>query len=135
MNKIFLIGNLCHDPQTSTTPNGATVCTFSIAVNRRFPGPHGEKQTDFFRINAWRQLGEVCSKYLAKGRKVAVTGELQARLYDGRDGEKKLSLDVSADEVEFLTAKSDAADAAETADQPKVDENGFTDVSSDDLPF
>ena len=70
MNKIILTGNLTRDPETRATGNGATVCSFSIAVNRRFAQQNGEKVTDFFRINAWRQLGDTCAKYLAKGRKV-----------------------------------------------------------------
>ena len=107
MNKIVLIGNLTHDPDTRSTPNGVTVCSFTIAVNRRFASQGGEKQTDFFRINAWRQLGDVCSRYLVKGRKVAVIGELQARTYEAKDGTTRMSLDVSADEVEFLTPKGD----------------------------
>lgn len=135
MNKITLIGNLCHDPQTNTTQSGTTVCTFTVAVNRRFANQNGEKQTDFFRIQAWRQLGDVCARYLAKGRKVAVIGELQARLYDGKDGEKWMSLDVQADEVEFLTPKSQAEQPEHTEQQPNADANGFTDINPDDLPF
>lgn len=127
MNKITLIGNLCRDPQTNTTQSGATVCTFTIAVNRRFANQDGEKQTDFFRIQAWRQLGDVCARYLAKGRKVAVVGELQARMYDGKDGEKRMSLDVQADEVEFLTPRSEQTSESNT--------DGFTDADTDDLPF
>lgn len=127
MNKITLIGNLCHDPQTNTTPNGVNVCSFTIAVNRRFANQGGEKQTDFFRVNAWRGLADSCAKYLAKGRKVAVIGELQARLYDGKDGEKRMSLDVQADEVEFLTPRSEQTSESNT--------DGFTDVNADDLPF
>ena len=64
MNKIVLIGNLTHDPETRSTASGVTVCSFTIAVNRRFASQGGEKQTDFFRINAWRQLGDVCSSDL-----------------------------------------------------------------------
>ena len=97
MNKIMLIGNLTRDPEMRSTPNGVTVCSFTIAVNRRFAQQGGEKQADFFRINAWRQLGETCARYLAKGRKVAVVGELQARTYQGSDGTTRMSLDVSAD--------------------------------------
>ena len=67
MNKIVLIGNLTHDPETRSTASGVTVCSFTIAVNRRFASQGGEKQTDFFRINAWRQLGDVCSRYLRPG--------------------------------------------------------------------
>lgn len=130
MNKIVLIGNLTHDPETRSTPNGVTVCSFTIAVNRRFASQGGEKQTDFFRINAWRGLADTCAKYLAKGRKVSVIGELQARLYDGKDGMKRMSLDVQADEVEFLTPKSEQAN-----EEPKADVDGFTDVSSEDIPF
>ena len=105
MNKIMLIGNLTRDPELRSTSSGVTVCSFTIAVNRRFAQQGGERQTDFFRINAWRQLGETCARYLAKGRKVAVIGELQARTYQGNDGATRMSLDVSADEVEFLSPR------------------------------
>ena len=135
MQKITIIGNLTHNPETRTTPSGVSVCSFTVAVNRRFANQDGEKQTDFFRVNAWRGLADTCAKYLAKGRKVAVIGELQARLYDGKDGEKRMSLDVQADEVEFLTPKSQAEQPEQTEQQPNADANGFTDVSTDDLPF
>lgn len=146
MNKIVLIGNLTHDPETRSTPNGVTVCTFTIAVNRRFASQGGDKQTDFFRINAWRQLGDVCSRYLAKGRKVAVIGELQARTYEAKDGTTRLSLDVSADEVEFLTPRgqddgsNSGYNAGYSAPRPQQhqggqDMMGFNDISSDDIPF
>lgn len=140
MQRITIIGNLVADPETRTTPSGVTVCTFTIAVNRRFANSDGERQTDFFRINAWRQLGEVCAKHLAKGRKVAVVGELQARLYDAKNGEKRMSLDVAADEVEFLTP----AEKAETKPQKKTKENSdgydqtpndWATINSSDLPF
>ena len=135
MQKITIIGNLTHNPETRTTPSGVSVCSFTVAVNRRFANQDGEKQTDFFRVNARRGLAENCAKYLAKGRKVAVIGELQARLYDGKDGEKRMSLDVQADEVEFLTPKSQAEQPEQTEQQPNADANGFTDINPDDLPF
>jgi len=140
MNKITLIGNLTHDPETRTTSSGVTVCSFTIAVNRRFASQGGERQTDFFRINAWRQLGETCSRYLAKGRKVAVIGELQARQYEAKDGTTRMSLDVSADEVEFLTPRSsdDNAGGGYSAPRPQApaqDLSGFTDINADELPF
>lgn len=134
MNKITLIGNLTHDPEIRSTPSGVTICTFTIAVNRRFANSDGDRQTDFFRINAWRQLGENCGRYLSKGRKVAVIGELQARQYEAKDGSTRMSLDVSADEVEFLTPK-DATGDNNAPSVPRTDENGFTDINSDDLPF
>lgn len=139
MNKITLIGNLTHDPEVRSTPNGVTVCTFTIAVNRRFAQQGGEKVTDYFRINAWRQLGENCARYLAKGRKVAVVGELQARTYEGKDGATRMSLDVSADEVEFLTPRSQDEGSGYTAPRQNnaapQDLAGFTDIQSDDIPF
>ncbi len=139
MNKITLIGNLTHDPEVRSTPNGVTVCTFTIAVNRRFAQQGGEKATDYFRINAWRQLGENCARYLAKGRKVAVVGELQARTYEGKDGATRMSLDVSADEVEFLTPRSQDEGSGYTAPRQNnaapQDLAGFTDIQSDDIPF
>ena len=128
MNKIVLIGNLTRDPEARATPNGITVCTFTIAVNRRFANKDGEKETDFFRINAWRQLGEVCAQYLAKGRKVAVVGELQARTYESKDGETRMSLDVQADEVEFLTPKNATCEQSAEAEPMR-------DVNPDDCPF
>ncbi|MDD3400906.1 MAG: single-stranded DNA-binding protein [Eubacteriales bacterium] len=139
MNKITLIGNLTHDPESRSTPNGVTVCSFTIAVNRKFAQQGTERQTDFFRINAWRQLGDNCAKYLAKGRKVAVVGELQARLYEAKDGSTRMSLDVTADEVEFLTPKGQE-EGGSTYSAPRTQSNpqdlaGFTDISSDDIPF
>ena len=142
MNKIVLIGNLTRDPETRATPNGATVCSFTIAVNRRFAAQGADRQTDFFRINAWRQLGENCSRYLTKGKKVAVVGELQARTYDDKDGKTRMSLDVSADEVEFLSPKSSeegyGSQSYSGGSQNRVsqpDTTGFADISTDDIPF
>lgn len=129
MNKIFLIGNVCNDPTTQATPSGVTVCSFNVAVDRRFKDAHGEKVTDFFRVQAWRQLGDVCGKYVRKGMKVGVIGELQARLFEGKDGKTKLSLDVNADEVEFMS-RADDKPVAKPADV-----NTFDDISSDDVPF
>lgn len=130
MNKITLIGNLTKDVESRKTPSGVTVCSFTIAVNRRFANSDGDRQTDFFRINAWRQLGEVCAKYLSKGKKVAVLGELQARTYQDRNGDTKMSLDVQADEVEFLSPKEDTPSAP--APKP-VD--GFTTMADIPLPW
>lgn len=138
MNKIMLIGNLTRDPELRSTASGVTVCSFTIAVNRRFAQQGGERQTDFFRINAWRQLGETCARYLSKGRKVAVIGELQARTYQSNDGTTRMSLDVSADEVEFLSPRQQeegggAPPQRQNAAPPDL--AGFTDIQSDDIPF
>ena len=108
MNKIFLIGNLTGDPELRTTPNGITVCTMNLAVNRRFSGNREERQTDFYRVTAWRQLGETCSRFLSKGKKIAVVGEFVPRTYEGKDGATRVSLEVTAEEIEFLSPR-DAA--------------------------
>lgn len=137
MNKITLIGNLTRDPELRTTASGVSVCTFTIAVNRRFAGQGGERQTDFFRINAWRQLADTCQRFLSKGRKVAVIGELQARTYQTNDGQTRMSLDVAADEVEFLSPRDDNAGSGYNKPQNDnvPDLTGFTDIQSDELPF
>lgn len=131
MNKITLIGNLTANPEMRTTTSGSTVCSFNLAVNRK---KTSEPQTDFFRINAWQKLGETCGRYLEKGKKVAVVGELQARVFEDKNGKTRLSLDVSADEVEFLSPKQEQKAEAATVSQGKVTDT-FTDISSDDLPF
>ena len=139
MQTMTFIGNLSSEPETRTTPSGVTVCSFTVAVNRRFANSDGERQTDFFRVNAWRQLGEVCAKHLSKGKKVAVRGELQARLYDAKNGEKRMSLDVVADEVEFLSPKDEEPkrkkDTASVANGTITPDEGFTDIDTSDLPF
>jgi len=130
MNKLTLIGNLTAEPEVRSTPNGITACAFTIAVERRHADKSGERPTDFFRITAWRQLGDACGRYLAKGKKVAVIGELQARLYEAKDGSTRLSLDVQADEVEFLSPRQNAQENSVPQDM-----EGFTDIQDDDIPF
>ena len=129
MQNINFIGNLTASPETRSTTSGVTVCSFTVAVDRKFKDASGNKTTDFFRVNAWRQLGEMCGRYLDKGRKVYVRGELQARTYEAKDGTTRMSLDVQADEVEFLSPKQH--------DEPKeeVDASGFESISSDQIPF
>lgn len=107
MNKLTIIGNLTADPELRTIPSGVSVCTFTVAVNRR--SGKEDRQTDFFRVAAWRQLGETCSRYLSKGRKVCVIGEVTARAYEGKDGTLRASLEVTADEVEFLTPRAEGS--------------------------
>lgn len=153
MNKVFLIGNLTKDPEMRSTQSGVAVCNFTIAVNRRFRNPQtGQQETDFLNIIAWRQLAELCSKYLAKGRKVAVTGSIQTRTYEAKDGSKRTAWDIVADEVEFLTPQNQQSgtqsapgayttaaskdSGAAYAPQPHNDfGGGFTQVDDEELPF
>jgi single-strand DNA-binding protein len=127
MNKALLIGNLTRDPELSTIPNGTAVCKFSIAVNRVHAKSDGSKETDFFNIIAWRQLGENCGKFLKKGSKVGIVGQIQIRQYE-QDGVKKFFTEIIADEVEFLSPKTGGG--TEDHGTPEM-----TPVSDDSLPF
>lgn len=117
MNKVVLIGNICKDPELSETNSGVAVCRFSIAVNRRRASEDAEQQTDFFNVTAWRGLAETVSRYCKKGNKIAVTGQIQIRQYEDREGAKKTAVDVVTEEVEFLSPKSNGE--ARTAEEPK----------------
>lgn len=126
MQILTIIGNLTRDPETRTTTSGSTVCSFTVAVNRRKKA-EGQPEADFFRVSAWNQLGDNCQKYLAKGRKVCVIGTVSAHAYTTQDGKAAASLEVMANNVEFLSARG------ETGNQ--TDESGFTQVETDDLPW
>ena len=134
MQRVFLIGNLTRDPELSETQGGIEVCRFSIAVNRRRTAD-GEQQTDFFNVTAWRGLAENVAKFCQKGNKVAVVGNLQIRQYEDRDGQKRTSVDVIADEVEFLTPKGSGSSDSDFAPAPKKKPTleAFDDDS--DIPF
>ena len=146
MNRLTIIGNLTRDPEQRTTPSGATVCSFTVAVNRRGRRDaqnNSQPEADFFRVSAWNQLGENCARYLAKGRKVAVVGPVSIHTYQGNDGQTRASLEVTADDVEFLSSRnegegdggfmSSAAPASAPAAEPAG--AGFTAVETDELPF
>ena len=107
MNKVYLIGNLTRDPEISTTTSGISVCRMSIAVGRRFANAEGGRDTDFFNVTAWRGTADNCAKFLKKGNKIAVSGSIQTRTYEKTDGTKGFSVDIIADEVEFLTSRND----------------------------
>ena len=128
MNRCFIIGNLTRDPETRVTQSGSTVCSFTVAVNRR--GKSDE--ADFFRVSAWNKLAETCQQYLSKGRKVAVTGPVSVSTYTGQDGKAYANLEVMAQEVEFLTPKGEQQAAQAPAAQAN---DGYQEVTDDDLPF
>ena len=132
MNKIVIIGNLTGAPELRVTQSGVSVCQFTVAVN----GRRKDDGATFFRVTAWRALGETCHKYLDRGRKVMVCGAVSASAYTGRDGKPRASLEVTAEDIEFLSAMGhDAQEAkAETA-QHQGTEGGFTAVETEDLPF
>ena len=148
MNKLFIVGNLTRDPElrnANTSSGPVAVCTFTVAVNRR-RAASGQPDADFFRVTAWRGLADNCQKYLAKGRKVAVTGPVSVSTYQGSDGVTRAHLEVNAEDVEFLTPKQDQPAGQQSAPpvyqnaQPEPQQQtmaaqGFVEVDDEELPF
>lgn len=133
MNSLHIIGNLTRDPELRTTPSGATVCSFTVAVNRRRTQNNQQPEADFFRVNAWNKLAENCSKYLAKGKKVSVVGAVSVNTYQGQDGKTYANMNVMANDVEFLSFRSEESGAQEAQ---RIDEqSGMMAVETNDLPF
>lgn len=122
MNKAFLIGNLTRDPELAQTNSGKSVCKFSIAVNRNYTQADGEKVTDYFTIVTWNGQAENCARYLKKGKKIAVVGELQQRSFEGNDGVKRTVIEIQAQEVEFLSPmERQESNNRREADEPDGD--------------
>ena len=143
MNKVILVGNLTRDPELITTTNGVSLCRFSLAIQRRFAGPDGEREADFVNIVVWRAQADNCYKYLKKGSKCGVVGSLQTRSYDAQDGTKRYSTDVVAEEVEFLSTKGSSnveemSEPEETGSKSSGKNdvvNKFEPIDDDNLPF
>ncbi len=149
MNKVILIGNLTKDPELRTTQSGVSVCTFRIAVSRRFANAQGVRESDFFDVVAWRQSADFVSRYFSKGRRIAVVGSLQNRSYEAKDGTKRTVTEIVADEVEFADSRPSqdggsnsnaggyGAPQQARSQEPANDftGQGFTQVDDDELPF
>jgi single-strand DNA-binding protein len=139
MNKLTIIGNLTRDPETRTVSSGNSVCSFTVAVNRRRSAQNtNQPEADFFRVSAWDKLGENCQRFLAKGRKVAVVGPVTVSTYEAKDGSgTRFTLEVRAEDVEFLSSRQDEQGnpvAGSPAPSGSKD-NGFSEVDDEDLPF
>lgn len=140
-NKVILIGNMTADPELKQTQGGTSVCSFSIAVNRRF-SKEGEQACDFINIVAWRQQAEFVTRYFKKGKPILVCGSLQTRTWTDKQGEKRYATEVIADEVTFV-GSNDLGEAKNNAPtQPYVPsayqtaQPQFEEVHDDgDLPF
>ena len=142
MNKVILIGNLTKDPELTTTTSGISVCRFTLAVSRRFTNSEGERETDFINIVVWRNAADNCHKFLRKGSKAAVVGNLQTRSYDAQDGTKRYVTEVVAEEVEFVgsrvrdggdTGNTDAGQGSSQGNQGATTK--LTPIQDDSLPF
>lgn len=130
INHITIIGNLTRAPESKTLDNGKTVCNFTVAVNRRKKAD-GTQEADFFRVAAWGAMGESCQKYLDKGRKVAVVGSVSCRAFTTKEGQPGASLEVFAENVEFLGGSNSSGAASEAP--PAQSE--MTPVPDQELPF
>lgn len=136
MNKLMIIGCLTRDPELRTTTSGLSVCSFTVAVNRRKRN-NEEQEADFFKVTAWRERGETCAKFLSKGRRVCVIGPVSVSTYTTQDGATRANLEVTADEVEFLSPKNENAQPTQQSQAKPSVPDGFTQVEMDtsELPF
>ena len=123
MNKVELIGNLTKDVELHETQSGKKVATLNIAVNGY------NNTTDFFTVNVWNAQAENCAKYLSKGKKVAIVGELHNRSFEDKDGNKRTVCEITANEVEFLSPKEDKEETSAKRERPTL-----TEITGD-LPF
>ena len=146
LNKIILMGRLTRDPELRRTGSGTAVTSFSLAVDRDFKSQSGEKETDFIDVVAWRNTAEFVSKYFTKGRMAIVEGRLQIRDWTDKDGGKRRSAEVVADNVYFGDTKRDGADSygapaysapAPRASAPMGGHSDFAEIGEEDgeLPF
>lgn len=150
-NQVILMGNLTRDPELRTTPNGASVCSFSLALNRSYKGSDGNWQeaTDYIDIVAWGPLGERVAQYLTKGRPALVNGRLQSRSWE-QDGVKRSKVEVVAQDVTFLGGPGGGGapvntDEPVSAPAPKksskkqedvvIEDIGDEPINLDDIPF
>lgn len=139
-NKVILGGRLTNDVELKQTPTGVSVCSFSIAVNRKYQSD-GQQQADFFNVTAWRATAEFVSKYFRKGSSIFIVGSIQTRSWTDTNNVTHRTVDIVADEVQFVDSKNEASAGnsagayippAYTAPQAASFEDVGTD---DDLPF
>ena len=138
MNKIIVIGNLGKDPEMRYTPNGQSVTSFSVASNRKYTTAAGEQreETEWFNVNAWGKLAELCNQYPTKGRQVYVEGRLSSRSYEARDGQMRFVNEINLTDVQFLGQGSAVGEDRPLYGQdPGVGDEGPPIDDVDDLPF
>lgn len=135
MNKVILMGRLTKDPEMRQTQSGLPVCSFNIAVNRRF-AKEGQQTADFLNCTAWRNTAEFITKYFTKGNMILVLGSLKSRSWDGSDGKKQYATDILVEEAYFTGSKTETA-VSPSANTEFVGDMSFqvVDGSDDDLPF
>lgn len=126
LNRVFLIGNLTRDPELRYLPSGQAVTTFTVAVNRSYTAASGERkeETSFIRIVVWARRAEVCNEYLRRGSPVFVEGRLQSRTWEAQDGTKRSSIEVVAQNVQFLgrPVREPEAETIQLPEEPLAEE-------------
>lgn len=137
LNRICLMGRLTRDPELRRTRNGTAVTSFTIAVDRDFKSQDGEKETDFIDIVAWRTTAEFASKYFSKGRMAVVTGRLQLRDWTDKEGNKRRTAEIVADNVYFGDSeRQEGNDSPKAENAAEGDYGGFAEEEDDgSLPF
>ncbi|MBI4059339.1 single-stranded DNA-binding protein [Candidatus Microgenomates bacterium] len=136
LNKVMLIGNLTRDPELRYTPQGSAVCTFGLATNRQWSTEAGEKkeEADFHRIVAWNKLAEICSRLLAKGRKVYIEGRLSTRSWTGQDGVNRQTTEIVAEDMMILDSKGMMGQEMEVPSDIGPAEEAATGEEKPDVP-
>lgn len=136
LNSVCLMGRLVADPELRQTPSGVSVCSFRIAVDRTYQPKGQEKQTDFINIVTWRSTAEFVSRYFRKGQLVAVQGSIQTGQYTDRDGNKRTTFDVVADNVFFAEKKAESGETKQGAgyDHSPDIQGDFEEIMGNDEP-
>jgi single-strand DNA-binding protein len=138
VNKVFLAGRLTQDPELRYTPSGVAVTTLRMAVNTTFWGKDSEKREEVCYLNVvvWQKQAEKCVEYLRKGRPVFIEGRLQSRQWEAQDGQKRTTIEVNANRVQFMDwAEERAGTAPRETDVPPTPESPAAPEESDDIPF
>jgi single-strand DNA-binding protein len=150
MNKVVLIGRLTKDPELKFTPgNGTAVATLTLAVDRRMPNKNGQREADFISVTVWGKSAENTANYMSKGRLMGVSGRIQTRSYEAKDGTRRYVTEVVADEVQFLdkgngnNGSNQNRPAASTGNsnysamdfEGSIYEDEMTPVDDGDIPF
>ncbi len=142
MNKVILVGRLARDPELRTTQSGVSVCSFTVACDRRYQKAGEERQADFISCIAWRQQADFICKFFTKGMRIALDGSIQTRSWDDNDGNKRYATEVVVDHAEFAQSKNEGMSSSAQASPanpfptaPSGDIDGFMPVEEEDLPF
>jgi single-strand DNA-binding protein len=127
VNKVILVGNLGKDPELRYTPSGTAVATFSLATTERYKDRDGNRQekTEWHNIVAWRQLAEICGKFLHKGKQVYIEGKIQTRSYDDRDGNKRYITEIVVDQMQMLGSRDDSQQGGGGSSHSREPQQGY----------